>query len=66
MSKLPGFFFDKDCEPCEPVAEVRNNWNDFLKNKLILAVRTRRKPFMLAKKVKKEAKKEEVPSETHS
>jgi phosphatidate phosphatase PAH1 len=50
MSKLPGFFFDKEHEPLEQIAEVKNSWNDYLKNKLIMAVRTRRKPFMLAKK----------------
>jgi hypothetical protein len=37
-----------------------------LKNKLIMAVRSSRKTFMRAKKMKKEVKKEEVPSETHS
>ena len=31
-----------------------------------MAVRSSRKPFMRAKKLKKEVKKEEVPSETHS
>ena len=66
MSSLPEFFFDKDHEPLEPIAQVRRNWNDFLKNKLIMAVRSSRKPFMRAKKLKKEVKKEEVPSETHS
>lgn len=66
MSKLPEFFFDKDHEPLEQIAAAKKQWNDFLKNKLIMAVRSSRKPFMRAKKLKMEKKKEEVPSETHS
>ena len=65
MSKLPEYFFDQDFEPLENVAQVRRQWNDHIKNKLLQAVRSSRKPYMRPKKHKKEIKKEE-PSETHS
>lgn len=50
MSKLPEYFFDKDYEPLENIAQGRRQWNDFLKGKLISAVRSSRKPYMRAKK----------------
>jgi hypothetical protein len=65
MSKLPEYFFDQDHEPLENIAQVRRQWSETLKGKLLSAVRSSRKPWMRPKKQKKEVKKEE-PSETHS
>ena len=46
MSKLPEYFFDQDYEPLENIAQVKRQWNETLKSKLISAVRSSRKPWM--------------------
>lgn len=50
MSKLPEYFFDQDHEPLENIAQVRRQWNETLKGKLLSAVRSSRKPYMRPKK----------------
>ena len=68
MSQLPGYFFDKDCEPLENVAAVRKQWNEILKSKLMTGLRYVRKPMASKKRipVKGVPKKQEEPSETRS
>jgi len=52
MSQLPSYFFDQDHEPLEHFDQVRKQYNEFMKNKLVSAVRMSRKPWARMKKQK--------------
>jgi macrodomain Ter protein organizer (MatP/YcbG family) len=60
MSKLPSYFFDQDHEPLENVSQIKKQWNETLKNKLLNGVRSTRKPWVRPKKPKTMTKKQVV------
>jgi hypothetical protein len=50
IQNLPSYFFDREYEPLESVANARRLWSEQLKNRLNLVIRSSRKPFIKAKK----------------
>lgn len=49
LAALPPYFFDREYEPLESVANARKTWSDQLQNRLNLVIRKSGRPFLRQK-----------------